>query len=134
MARQIVQKELEAALDLWMCTSWQDLVDEAALRSWEEARQNMFLRMTKSSHVCRMKASELPVGIFGETNEGISLMAATRQLRPAAHRWREMSGDWQTESKQPSWDLTREQWCTLGGAQRDTSSKNTVGQGNKRRA
>jgi hypothetical protein len=74
------------------------------------------LRLAKSSHVCRMKASELPVGIFGETNEDISLMAATRQLRRAAHRWREMSGDWQMESEQPSWDLTREQWHTLGGA------------------
>ena len=70
-----------------------------------------------------MKASELPVGIVGETNEGISLMAATRQLRRAAHRWRErmMSGDWQTESNQPSWDLTREQWCTLGGAQQSVT-------------
>jgi hypothetical protein len=80
-ARQIIRKELEPALDLWTCTSWQELVDEADLRSWEEARQNMFQRMTKNRHVCRMKASELPVGIFGETNEGISLMTATRQLR-----------------------------------------------------
>jgi hypothetical protein len=117
VARHIIRKELEAALDLWTCTSWKDLVDESALRSWEEARQNTFLRLAKSRHVCRMKAWELPVGIFGETNEGISLMAATRQLRRAVHRWREMSGDWQTESKQPSWDRTREQWCTLGGAQ-----------------
>ena len=109
VARQIIIKEMESTLDLWMCTSCQDLVDEAALRSWEEARQNMFLRLTKSSHVCRMRALELPVGIFGETNEGISLMTVTRQLRRAAHRWREMSGDWQMESKQPSWDLTREQ-------------------------
>ena len=95
VARQIIRKELEAVLDLWTSTSWQDLVDEVDLRSWEEApeRQNMFLMLTKSSHVCRMKASELPVVIFGETNEGISLMAATRQLRRAAHRWREMSGD-----------------------------------------
>ena len=79
----------------------------------------MFLRLAKSSHVCRMKASELPVSIFGElvTNEGISLMAATRQLRRAAHRWREMSGGWQMESKQPSWELTRDQWHTLGGSQ-----------------
>ena len=99
VARQIIRKELEAALDLWTCTSWQDLVDEAALRSWEDARQNMFLRLAKSSHMCRMKTSELPVGIFGETNEVISLMAATRQLRRAVHRWREMSGDWQTESE-----------------------------------
>ncbi len=60
VARQIIQKELESALDLWTCTSWQDLVDEAALRIWEEARENMFLRLAKSSHVCRMKASELP--------------------------------------------------------------------------
>ena len=102
VARQIIRKELEAALDLWTCTSWQDLVDEAVLRSWEEARQNIFLRLTKSSHVCRMKASELPAGIFGEEDEGISLMAATRQLRRAVHRWKEMSGDWQKESKQPS--------------------------------
>ena len=121
VARQIIRKELEAALDLWTCTSCQDLVDESALRSWEESRQNMFLRLVKSSHVCRMRASELPVGIFGETNEGISLMAATRQLRRASHRWKEMSGDWQTESKQPSWDLTREQWCTLGGAQQSVT-------------
>ena len=81
VARQIIRKELESALDLWMCTSWQDLVDEAALRSWEESRESMFLRLAKSSHVCRMKVSELPVGIFGETNEGISLMSVTRQLR-----------------------------------------------------
>ena len=109
MVRQIIRKELESALDLWTCTSWQDLVDEAALRSCQEARQNMFLRLAKSIHVCRMRTSELPVVIFGETNEGISLMTVTRQLRRVAHRWREMSGDWQMESKQPSWDLTRDQ-------------------------
>jgi hypothetical protein len=101
VVRQIIRKELESALDLWTCTNWQDLVDEAALRNWEEARENMFLRLAKSSHVCRMKASELPMSIFGElvTNEDISLMTATRQLRRAAHRWREMSGDWQMESE-----------------------------------
>jgi hypothetical protein len=65
-ARQIIRKELDADLDLWTCTSGQDLVDEADLRSWEEARQNMFQRMVKNSHVCRMKASELPVGILAK--------------------------------------------------------------------
>ena len=35
--RQIIVQELKAALDLWMCSSWEDLVEEAALRSWEEA-------------------------------------------------------------------------------------------------
>jgi hypothetical protein len=100
VARQIIRKEIEAALDLWTCTSWQDLVDEAALRSWEDARQNMFLSLVKDSHVCRMRTSELPVVMFGETNEDISLMSATRQLRRA---------------------------------DRETSIKVTVGQGNKRR-
>ncbi len=119
VAREIIRKELKAALDLWTCTSWQDLVDEAALRSWEEARQNIFLRLAKSSHICRMPASELPVSIFGEADEGISLMAATRQLRRAAQRWREMSGEWQKEPQQPSWNLTRDQWCALGGAQQN---------------
>ena len=31
VSRQIIRKELEGALDLWTCTSWQDLVDEAPL-------------------------------------------------------------------------------------------------------
>ena len=106
---QIITRELESALDLWMCTSWQDLVDEAVLRNGEEARQNMFLRLVKISNVCRMRVSELPECVFGETNEGISLMSVTRQLRRAVHRWREMSGDWQKESKQPNCNLTREQ-------------------------
>jgi hypothetical protein len=66
VSRQIIRKELEAALDLWTCTSWQDLVDEAVLRSWEEARQNMFLSLAKSSHVCRMKTSELPVAFLAK--------------------------------------------------------------------
>ncbi len=57
-ARQIIQKELESALDLWTCTSWQDVVDDTVLRSWEETRQNMFLRLAKSRHVCRMRASD----------------------------------------------------------------------------
>jgi hypothetical protein len=56
------------------------------------------------------ETSELPVSIFGETNEGKSLMSATRRLRRVAHHWREMSEDWQMESEQPSWDLTRDQW------------------------
>ncbi len=82
-----------------------------------------------------MKASELPVSIFGETNEGISLMAATRQLRRADHRWREMSGGWQMESEQPSWNLTRDQ--VHSGripAECDTSDKAIMGQGNTGRA
>jgi hypothetical protein len=35
VARQIIVQELKAALDLWMCSSWQDLAEEEALRSWE---------------------------------------------------------------------------------------------------
>jgi hypothetical protein len=100
VSRQIIRKELETVLDLWTCTSWQDLVDETALRSWEETRQNMFLRLAKSNHVCRMRASELPVGIFGA------------ELGPNA---REMVNS----GRSP--------------AERETSSKVTVGQGNKRR-
>ncbi len=55
VSTQIIRKELESALDLWTCTSRQDLVDESALRIWEESRENMFLRLSKSRHVCRMK-------------------------------------------------------------------------------
>jgi hypothetical protein len=47
VTRQIVLKELQSALDDWMCLTWQDLVEEADLRSWEEARHNIFLRMAK---------------------------------------------------------------------------------------
>jgi hypothetical protein len=53
VARQIIRKELESALDLWTCTSWQDLVDEAALRSWQEARENMFLRLHHFMQWCK---------------------------------------------------------------------------------
>ncbi len=130
VARQIIRSELESALDLWTCTSWQDLVDEAALRSWEESRQNIFLRLAKNSHVCRMKASELPVGIFGEANEGISLMAATRQLRRATHRWKEMSGDWQTESSHARAVVH----SGRSPGERDTTGKVIMGQGHKGRA
>ncbi len=49
VARQIIVQELKAALDLWMCSSWQDLVEETDLRSWEEARHNIFLRLAKSA-------------------------------------------------------------------------------------
>ena len=52
-------------------------------------------------------------------------MAATRQARRAAHRWREMSGDWQQKANQPSWDLTPE-WRTLVGAQKWMSSRARV--------
>jgi hypothetical protein len=88
--RQIIIKELHSALYLWMCTNWKDLVEEAALRSWEEARNIIFLRMVKSGNVCKMRAPKLPECVFGEVAKGISLMVATRQLRRAAHRWREM--------------------------------------------
>ena len=109
VTRQIIIKELQSALNLWMCTNWQDLVEEADLRSWEEARHNIFLRMAKSGNVCKMREPELPECVFGAVAEGISLMADTRQLQRAANRWREMSGDWQQEPEQPSWDLTQEQ-------------------------
>ena len=35
-------------------------------------------------------------------------MSDTRQLRWVASRWKEMSGDWQMEVAQPSWDLTED--------------------------
>jgi hypothetical protein len=53
-------QELREALELWTCTSWQDLVEEKALMSWEEARHNIiFLRMAKSGSLRRMRASEV---------------------------------------------------------------------------
>jgi hypothetical protein len=47
VVRQIIVQELKAPLDLWMCSNWQDLVEEADLRSWEEARQNIFYGWSK---------------------------------------------------------------------------------------
>jgi hypothetical protein len=93
VARQIIVQELKAALDLWMCSSWQDLVEEDVLRSWEETRHNIFLRLSESGSLCRMRVSDLPEQVFGKPSEEISLMAATRQARRSVHRWREMSGD-----------------------------------------
>ena len=54
VTRQIIIKELQSALDAWMCLTWQDLVEEAALRTWEEVLHNIFLRMAKSGDVCKM--------------------------------------------------------------------------------
>ncbi len=45
--RQIIVQELKSTLDLWMCSNWQDLVEEEVLRSWEESRHNIFPRLTK---------------------------------------------------------------------------------------
>ncbi len=86
VARQIIVQDLKAALDLWMCSSWQDLVEEADLRSLEEARHNIFLRLVKSGSLCRMRATDLPEQVFGKPSEEISLMVVTRQARRAAHR------------------------------------------------
>ncbi len=56
----IMVQELWQALELWTCTSWQDLVEERALRSWEQARHSIiFLRMAKSGSLSRMRAAEL---------------------------------------------------------------------------
>ena len=60
VTRQIIIKELQSALDAWMCLTWQDLVEEAALRTWEEARHNIFLRMAKSGDTCKTGVTELP--------------------------------------------------------------------------
>lgn len=67
VTRQIIIKELQLALDTWMCLTWQDLAEEAALRTWEEARHNIFLRMAKSGDTCKMGVPELRcnrAGIF----------------------------------------------------------------------
>ena len=69
VARQIIVQELKAALDFWMCSSWQDLVEEAVLRVWEEARHNIFLRLAKSGSLCRMRATDLPEQVFGKPSE-----------------------------------------------------------------
>jgi hypothetical protein len=45
-------------------------------------------------------------------------MSDTRQLRWVVSRWKEMSGDWQMEEAQPSWDLTENQMHTLEGVQK----------------
>jgi hypothetical protein len=95
-------------------------VEEVALRSWEEARHNIFIRLAKSGILCRLRATDLPIQVFGKPSEETSLMTATRQARKVAYRWREMSGDWQQKVNQPSWDLTPDQWWTLGGAQKWT--------------
>ncbi len=51
ITRQIIVKEFQSTLDLWMFTIWQDLVEETDLRNWEVAHHNIFLRMTKSGNV-----------------------------------------------------------------------------------
>ena len=99
--------------------TWQDLAEETALRTWDEARHNIFLRMAKSGDTCKMGVPELPECVFVEEVEGISLMVATRQLRRTVLRWKEMSGDWQRDPVQPSWDLSKDQWFTLGGTQQN---------------
>ncbi len=53
-------------------------------------------------------------------------MTVTRQARKAAYRWKEMSGDCQQKVNQPSWDLTPDQWWTLGGAQKWMMSRSRV--------
>jgi hypothetical protein len=126
VARQIIVQDLKAALDLWMCSSWQDLVEEESLRTWEETRHNIFLRLAKRGRLCRMRAPDLPEQVFGKPSEEISLMTATRQARREVHLWREMSGDWQQQVDQPNWDLTPGQWWTLGGAQKWMSSRARV--------
>ena len=85
--RQIIVQDLKAALDLWMCSSWEGLVEETTLRSWEDARHNIFLRLAKSGSLCRMRAPDLSEQLFGKPSEGISLMTATRQSRKTAYRW-----------------------------------------------
>ena len=84
--RQIIVQELKAALDLWMCSNFQNLVSETVLRSWEDARHNIFLRLAKSGSLCRMRVPELLEQVFGKPSEEMSLMTGTRQARKAAYR------------------------------------------------
>ncbi len=103
---------------LWEATSRHI---ERAIRHDDVARQIIRKELESVLDLWTYTIWELPVSIFGETNEGMSLMTVTRQLRRAAHRWREMSGDWQMESEQLSWELTRDQWHTLGGFQKSVT-------------
>jgi len=59
VARQIMQNDLDRAMKDWLCTSKEDLKDEAGARSWDETIDNVWLRMSMCDHLLEPRSSKL---------------------------------------------------------------------------
>jgi ribonuclease HI len=90
--RDIIMLELQQAKEDWLCTTWDDLLDEASLRPWNQAAHNMWLRLAKGLQFCNTRMSFSPVLEDLQGSGELSWAKATRHLRQVTQRLREVDG------------------------------------------
>jgi hypothetical protein len=95
--RDIIMLDLQQAKEDWLCTTWDDLLDEASLRPWNQAAHNMWLRLAKGLQFCNTRMSFSPVLEDLQGSGELSWAKATRHLRQVTQRLREVDGG------QPVW-------------------------------
>ena len=81
--RDILLLELQQAKEDWLCTTWDDILDEASLRPWNQAAHNMWLRLAKGLQFCNMRMSFSLVLEDLQGSGELSWARVTRHLRQA---------------------------------------------------
>jgi hypothetical protein len=97
--RDILLLELQQAKEDWLCTTWDDIVDEASLRPWNQAAHNMWLRLAKGLQFCNVQMSLSPVLKNLQEVGELSWSRTTRHLRYVTRRLRKVDGG------EPTWAM-----------------------------
>ncbi len=79
--RDILLMEFQQAKEDWLCTTWDDILDEARLRLWNQAAHNMWLRLSKDLQFCNMWMSFSPVLEDLQGSGELSWVRDTHHLR-----------------------------------------------------
>ena len=58
--RDILLLDLQEDKEDWLCTTWDDILDEVSLRPWNQKAHKMWLRLPKDLQFCNMWMSFSP--------------------------------------------------------------------------
>jgi hypothetical protein len=106
----MMKNDLDRTMKDWLCTSKEELTDEAEARSWDETIDNVWLRMAMCDHLLEFKTwrQDDPKPL-----RDISLAMATRHLHILRKRLEKLMGK-SAQNACPPWpDLPRRQWELL---------------------
>ncbi len=95
--RDILLLDLQEDKEDWLCTTWDDILDEVSLRPWNQKTHKMWLRLPKDLQFCNMWMSFSPaledLQGLGELLEDFQGSGnATRPLRQVTQRLRQVDG------------------------------------------
>ena len=105
-----MENDLKRAMQEWPYASKEELIREAAARTWDDTVGNVWHRLAACDHLLDLKSWKKGAP---PPSKGISYATATRHLRILRRRLEEFMGK-SARSLDPPWlDISKEQWDLL---------------------